>query len=297
MGPVDDAKAIAEAGGTVLSGTSKLMDSLLKLRPGLAVASEARGIASANRIMLDAIEETRSRCERMGLPQDTTDAMCLRVANEFSKSENLSSCLSFARDVIGDDSDASGIDLSWFIRWADGAEEQVDDEMRVVWGKLLAGELEEPGSYSKRTMSVLGDMSVYDAKIFAELCSMAVFQVRDDSISSIPRIVAKEDESDSTFNGGYFDLGKICQLESLGIIDSTKMMRMTVEPRETATLAARDHKVILKNESAVAIEFRTTPVLTQTGIELSHLCEMGTFENLDEYIEAMAVSVGLTVVR
>lgn len=166
MDGMDDIKSVAGAAGGVMSGSSKFMDSLRSIRPGLSIASEARGVASANRTMLDALEETRSRCQDMGLPQGTTDAICTRLVNEFSRSENLASCLSFAQDVVGSDYDASHIDHSWFLRWSEGASNQCDDEMRIVWGKLLAGELEQPGTYTKRAMSILSDMSHEEAEVF-----------------------------------------------------------------------------------------------------------------------------------
>lgn len=296
MDPVDDAKMITEAGGLVLSGTSKFMDSLLRLRPGLVTASEARGIASSNRTMLDAIEETRSRCKGMGLPQETTDAMCIRVANEFSKSENLSSCLSFARDVVGDDYDTSNVDHSWFLKWSDHASEQCDDEMRVIWGNLLAGELEQSSSYSKHTMSVLADMSADDAKSFSELCSTGVYVCSGNIVSTaMPHIIMVEDESGSTFNNGLFNYSKRSQLESLGVIDSSIRSYFTVRPGETTSFIVGNRLITARNDTDSDKEFSASPVLTKSGLELSRLCEIGTCSNLAEYLAKAIMKCELTV--
>lgn len=296
MGPIDDAKTIAEAGGTALTGTSKLMDSLLKILPGLAVASEARGVARANTIMLDAIDETITRCRKMGLPQETTDAMCVLVANEFGRAENLSSCLSFARDATGDSCDTSNIDHSWFLKWSDCASEQSDDEMRVIWGNLLAGELEQSGSYSKRTMSVLADMSLDDANAFSELCSTCVYTCAGNTVSTErPHIILVEDKTGQTFNNGLFNYSKRSQLESLGVIDSSIRSFFTLHPGESNSFVVGDRLVTARNDTDSDKEFSASPVLTKTGLELSRLCEIGSCRNLAEYLTKTAMNCELTV--
>lgn len=291
----EEIKGIAEASSHVLSGSSKFIDSLCKIRPGLAVASEARGIASANRTLLSAMEETSNRCKRMGLSDSVTVGMCMRLANEISKSENLSHCLAFAQEMVGCDYDASGIDHSWFIRWADKAEEQTDDEMRAIWGKLLAGELEQPGSYSKRTMSLLADMSADDAKAFSDLCSMGVYLCAADRlISPSPWIIMKEDASNETFNNGCFNYYKRSQMESLGVIDSSVRTFVTICPGKSRSFILNNRKITIRNDSDSDVEFHSSPVFTKYGMELSRLCTIGSCEGLSDYFTEEALRNKLT---
>ena len=48
------------------------------------------------------------------------------------------------------------------------------DDMEDYFARLLAGEFEKPGTFSRRTMSVLADMEVVDVKLFESLCNSVV---------------------------------------------------------------------------------------------------------------------------
>lgn len=44
------------------------------------------------------------------------------------------------------------------------------DEMQSVWANLLAGEFSKPGSFSKQTINIVGNMESKDAHAFAGVC-------------------------------------------------------------------------------------------------------------------------------
>ena len=290
-----DAKTITEAGGKVLSGTSKFMDSLLNIRPGLAIASEARGVARASTIMLNTIEETIARCRKMGFPQETTDAMCVMVANEFGKSGNLSSCLSFARDAVGDDFDASGIDHSWFLKWSGHASEQSDDEMRRIWGQLLSGELEQPGSFSKRTMSILSDMSGAEARSFRHLCGVCIKRRLDGRKPqmiyypfNIPNELALEPQEADSLRA----LGLTTLSGSNGVM-SAMSIRFSDKP---TILKIGKCAYSVTSEHACSIEVASDP-LTSYGQELSTLCDIGTYDGFEQYVMGILEKLEVDVTR
>jgi hypothetical protein len=39
-----------------------------------------------------------------------------------------------------------------------------------LWSRVLAGEANKPGSYSKRTVNFLSDLDKIDAELFSQLC-------------------------------------------------------------------------------------------------------------------------------
>ena len=57
----------------------------------------------------------------------------------------------------------------------DGAGYVSQDELQVLWGKTLAGEVRKPGSVSRRTISVLRTMDQHVAAIFARFCALACY--------------------------------------------------------------------------------------------------------------------------
>ncbi len=50
-----------------------------------------------------------------------------------------------------------------------------DDEMQTLWAKVLAGEANSPGTYSKRTVNLLSDLDKKDALLFQSLCRFGWF--------------------------------------------------------------------------------------------------------------------------
>ena len=54
-----------------------------------------------------------------------------------------------------------------FLGYAEGME---DPYLQELWGKVLAGEIQQPGSYSLRTLDVLSAMTQKEAELFVEAC-------------------------------------------------------------------------------------------------------------------------------
>ena len=48
------------------------------------------------------------------------------------------------------------------------------EEARVLFGKVLAGEVKRPGSFSKAAMSILAEMDTEVGQLFDRLCNMSV---------------------------------------------------------------------------------------------------------------------------
>ena len=59
------------------------------------------------------------------------------------------------------------VDHDWTARFFDDAKDVSDKEMQKLWAKLLAGEVESPGSVSLRTLSILRNMTQKEAELFA----------------------------------------------------------------------------------------------------------------------------------
>jgi uncharacterized repeat protein (TIGR03899 family) len=65
-------------------------------------------------------------------------------------------------------------DNDWFSRYIALSEEVSNPTMQDLWAKILAGELLKPGSFSFKALQIFRDMSIYDAKLLAKACSLAV---------------------------------------------------------------------------------------------------------------------------
>lgn len=65
-------------------------------------------------------------------------------------------------------------DYDWLSRYIALSEEISNPTMQDLWAKILAGELTSPGSFSFKALKIFKDMSIYDAKLLAKACSLAI---------------------------------------------------------------------------------------------------------------------------
>lgn len=66
------------------------------------------------------------------------------------------------------------VNEDWTTRFFDYAEDISNDEMQELWGKILAGEIKQPKSYSLRTLDIIRNLSEDEAKVFMKFASLAI---------------------------------------------------------------------------------------------------------------------------
>jgi hypothetical protein len=110
-------------------------------------------------------------------------------------------------------SDPNAMEDDWVTNFFDKARIVSDGDMQDLWSRVLAGEANAPGSYTRRTVNFLSDLDKSDAGAFSELCGFCwqvmgpgplIFDYRDE-------IYKKE--------GVTFD--SLSHLESIGLIQFT----------------------------------------------------------------------------
>ena len=76
-----------------------------------------------------------------------------------------------ALELEGKDVDDHEPDHDWTARFFNDVQDVSSEEMQQLWAKILAGEIESPGSASFRTMSILKGLDRGTAALFKTLCS------------------------------------------------------------------------------------------------------------------------------
>lgn len=113
---------------------------------------------------------------------DATDAV-RRITqtvleDEARKQANLLSVISaageYAQGSHRRSKSSSEIAEDWIFKWRSGAEEVSDADMRHLWARLLLGELDEPGSFSLRTLALASTLSSEDARLIGRVAPLAI---------------------------------------------------------------------------------------------------------------------------
>lgn len=64
---------------------------------------------------------------------------------------------------------ATNVNSDWSARFFDYSKDCSDQDVQILWSKILAGEIREPGSYYKRTLTVLHNLEKFEAEWFVKM--------------------------------------------------------------------------------------------------------------------------------
>ena len=174
----------------------------------------------------------------------------------------------------------------------DGASHAYNDDARTLWSRILAGEINKPGSFSKRAMSLLSDMGKRDIEIFKLFCSACISPLNSKEKSAVCYSVVVEDESPGAYNGGSLRHVDLMQLESMGLIDRSSCRFIKMKSKDRVWFLAGGSPTAVECISDKGGEISFSPVLTSCGIELSALCEIGCMENIGYCLAKKVMSKG-----
>jgi len=65
-------------------------------------------------------------------------------------------------------------DEDWINRFFATAQDISSEEMQMLWGRILAGEIKRPGSYSLRTLDFVRNLNKRDAGVFEKIAKLAL---------------------------------------------------------------------------------------------------------------------------
>ena len=102
------------------------------------------------------------------------------------------------QDVLGKAADAATStevpdqepDHDWTARFFNSIQDVSSEEMQKLWAKILAGEVERPGSTSTRTLSILRDLDQSTASLFKAVWSMAAAVIKPDGTILDSRVIS-----------------------------------------------------------------------------------------------------------
>ena len=140
----------------------------------------AEGQADALRIISTAQAQARSTVLEEGSTMvgelDIGEAITQRIRfQEEKRQSNIKSVVDEAAAEIGDQEvQDHEPDHDWTARFFNEVQDVSSDDMRTLWAKILASEVEKPGSTSARTLTILKNLDRKSARLFNTLCSVCV---------------------------------------------------------------------------------------------------------------------------
>ena len=188
----------------------------------------------------------------------------------------------------------------WTARFFNDIQDVSSEEMQSLWAKVLAGEVERPGSTSIRTLSILRNLDQATAGLFRKFCSVCVSLRPDGNHFIDARVPSLGGNPGSNALGGYgLGFGNLNVLNEHGLIisdyNSWYDYRMCIglrlpNPKPMTVLIpfsfqGRYWVLLPTKERAIDQEFRLSGVaLTRSGRELLRIVDL---EPMNEYSQAL----------
>ena len=128
-------------------------------------------------------------------PQSSIEerAQVREEAQSIRKQNNLETVVLHASNELNDDSEVSDepVDDYWTTRFFDMAADISGEDMQIIWGKILAGEIKRPNSYSIRTLELLRSLTTREIQALKETLPLVLIHGSDYFIINDEEILKK----------------------------------------------------------------------------------------------------------
>lgn len=194
-------------------------------------------------------------------------AMQRFVEEEAVRQKNMEAITEKAIPHIQEQSDPSKMDDDWITNFFDKSRIVSDSEMQDLWAKVLAGEANQAGSYSKRTVNFLSDLDKSDAEHFRSLCGFGWI------VGSFTPLIFDSEAAIYKNHGITFDV--LTHLDSIGLIrfESFSGFARTGLPQKFfVSYCNRPLELTLKGKKEKALSIGHV-LLTTIGKELARVSD------------------------
>jgi hypothetical protein len=201
---------------------------------------------------------------------------------------NTEQTISFAAEELAQEGKVVSdepVDDNWKSRYFSIIQEISGEELQLLWGKILAGEVCKPNSYSLRTLEVLRNITKSEAEIFAKACNYLI-------VSTGTKSNHYSFFRNGSGNKGYdgIEYNDILLLQECGLVkpvdDSGFPFSANINNEFIRTFHIANRLLIIEGKEVDNFTMRL-PIylLTKAGAEISHLIKK---ENKDDYIMEIA---------
>lgn len=264
---------------------TKLIDCISKACGKVYEPYYIKKIAKAKAFEIDTISDAIKRNSELNVKYNNgeigIDELNIKVYNrlyvqELTKQINLETIFDLAYTLLKNEKDCEQIPVSqtWINKFIEYSATVSDEEMQILWAKILAGEVKKPNSYSLRTLLTLSNLSKDEAKTFQKICDLVIKTEKR-------MFIQKDDKYLESKNIKYEDLIKLCEAGLLSpLFSNTITIEIPIE--ESMVIRNRNYAVVANSNVNVPKELAIgCYILTSVGIDLYKIID---FEKSDESI-------------
>lgn len=200
------------------------------------------------------------------------------IEEEAQRQQNMEEITAKALPQLNEEATPDSVENDWLVNFFDKSRIVSDYEMQNLWSRVLAGEANTPGTYSKRTVNFLSDLDKADAELFAKLSGFGWM------IGNVVPLVF--DDKAEIYNRHGVDFNSLIHLESIGLVQLNSVAGF-VSRKLPKKLAVHyyGNPLMLEMPKDVDNELKIGKVLlTKIGQELAPICGSNPVEGFRDYV-------------
>ena len=201
------------------------------------------------------------------------------VEEEAQRQKNMEDITTKALPNLNEDANPDAIEDDWIVNFFDKCRIVSNNEMQELWSRILAGEANAPGTYSKRSVNFLSDLDNTEADLFTKLCGFIWI------IERLKPLVF--DYQAEIYNGNGIDFDTLNHLDSIGLIQFQPLSRFkTVNLPKKFSVGYYGKPLSLEMPKDSENEITIGQVmLTRIGQELAPICGSKPVDGFWEYVK------------
>lgn len=199
------------------------------------------------------------------------------VQEEERKQANMEAVLAIALENLNEDAPTDQVDDDWLANIFDKCRLTSDTQMQQLWSKILTGEGNSPGKFSKRTVNLVASLEKSDAESFALLANYCW----EEGGRSIPLIY---NVADPVYAANNLNFSILMQLDAAGLIRYSGAATYNLSNQQNRFAFVYFQQMILIQHR---LPFETGhALLTKSGQELISICERHPIPEFQGYVES-----------
>lgn len=185
---------------------------------------------------------------------------------ELRRQNNIQSIVGKAVRQLPDSVSEEAVDEDWVVQFFNYCQDVSNEEIQLIWARLLAGEVAQPGSYSPRTLHLVRLLRPSDAILFRRACSY-IWSVEGSLLHFRSRSI---DDLMRRKNLRYNDF---LHLQTLGLATVDTDLHWGIEPGETHGADYQGALYSLVNPDAAREKHLPAFMFAEVAKELAPLCD------------------------
>jgi uncharacterized repeat protein (TIGR03899 family) len=233
-----------------------------------------RNVAESEAYKIELIERAKNKALVEGREIEAESLYRVQerlLHKELKRQANIDKVTQIAAEQINNEQEVSdeSVDEDWTTRFFNIIEDVSNEEMQNLWGRILAGEVAKPKTYSIRTLELLKNLGKSDAECFIKFGKLAVTSSNTSFIVNFNNEKLLEEKYKLTF-------GERLLLEELGLINALDLqfkVNGTSDNMEKRVFTIGKTCVVAELEPNIPEQKINVLVFTKIGQELLQLIE------------------------